>query len=564
MASVNVSSFLNSSFDWQTMVDKLMEVEATPKVNLQKEQGKNTDRITALNEIKTAMLDFQTAVQAMWNSDLYSARNVTSDTANTTWKANSSAGAPLGTYRIAVSQLATTARLTGAGDIGAGLTGSTLATLNTATAVTAGVFTINGQPVTVSTTDSLDQVLAAIGTATGGTVTATYDAGADKIRLASSAPLMVGAANDTSNFLGAMGLGNAVTFDAGTYSVASTGTLGTTKLNSPLADAGLRTAVTGAGSFAINGVTIAYDAATDSLATVLNRINASTAGVTATYDASADRVTLANNKTGDFGISISEISGGLPGALGLTGATFTAGLNATFSVNGGPARTSASNTLDATALGITGLSVTVNSESTQTLEVATEAATLHTAIQGFIDKYNALQTLIDTHTQISTTGGVVTAAVLADNREVEAWSTQIRALAFGASDATGTVKRLDDLGLDFTGIDGQLTIKDSTKLTTALLDHPTDVASFFQSATGLAARLHGYLTTAVTADSSTQSRLGLSNTQIDKQIADIERRLASQRELLTSAFLKMQDAQSKAQSQNTYLTNTFFKDNSSN
>jgi len=68
----------------------------------------------------------------------------------------------------------------------------------------------------------------------------------------------------------------------------------------------------------------------------------------------------------------------------------------------------------------------------------------------------------------------------------------------------------------------------------------------------------------VTADSSTQSRLGLSNTQIDKQIADIERRLASQRELLTSAFLKMQDAQSKAQSQNTYLTNTFFKDNSSN
>jgi flagellar capping protein FliD len=65
-------------------------------------------------------------------------------------------------------------------------------------------------------------------------------------------------------------------------------------------------------------------------------------------------------------------------------------------------------------------------------------------------------------------------------------------------------------------------------------------------------------------DSSTQSRLGLNNIQIDKQIADIERRLASQRELLTSSFLKMQDAQSKAQSQNTYLTNTFFKNNTSN
>jgi flagellar hook-associated protein 2 len=341
--------------------------------------------------------------------------------------------------------------------------------------------------------------------------------------------------------------------------------LGTVKVNSPLAAAGLRTAVAGTGSFAINGVTIAYDAATDSLATVLKRINASTAGVTATYDAAADRVTLANNKTGDFGVSVSDTSGGLLGALGLTGATFVAGRNAAFSVNGSPTRTSASNTLDATALGITGLSVIVNSESTQTLEVATEAATLNTAIQGFIDKYNSLQTLIDSHTKISTSGGVVSAAVLADNREVEAWSTQLRALAFGASSgATGTVKRLDDLGLDFTGTDGQLTIKDSTKLTKALLDHPTDVASYFQSATGLAAKLHGYLSTAMATDSSTQSRLGLNNIQIDKQIADIERRLASQRELLTSSFLKMQDAQSKAQSQNTYLTNTFFKNNTSN
>lgn len=565
MASVNVSSFLNTSFDWQTMVDKLVEVDSAPKVKLQAEQQSNTAKISALAEIKSAILDLQGSVQAMWNSDLYNARSVSSDVTGSTWKSSSSAGAALGSHVLAVTQLATAARLDGAADIGAGLTGATVATLNSATAVTAGDFYVNGCKVTVSATDSLAQVLEAIGAATGGAVGAAYDSGTDKIKLTSAAPIMVGSGKDTSNFLVAMGLTNSATFSSGTYTAASRSSLGRLKPAAPLESAGFRTAVAGTGSFALNGVTISYNAAVDSLADVVKRINASGAGVKASYDAGADRVVLLNNSTGDLGISVGSDTGGLLAALGLTGgATFVAGKNAEYSVDGGPTQYSLSNTLDATALGITGLSVTVNSATTQTIGIATDATALHAAIESFVAKYNVLQALLDNTTRITAAGGTVSTSVLSDNREAQAWGTKIRALAFEAvSSATGSVKRLNDLGLDFDSNTGELAIKSSAKLSDALLNSPGDVAAFFQTgSTGFASKLHTYLSSALKADGDTQSRLGQSNIKIDSQIADIQRHLDSERAQLTAAFQKMQDAQAKAQSQNTYLTNTFFKGSS--
>lgn len=567
MSGINVSGFLTKSFDWQTTVDQLIEVSSAPKTKLEAEQTANTEKVGALAEIKAAMLDLQETVRTLWDSTLYTARTVSSDTTGSTWRANSAAGAEVGSYQLAVSQLATTAQLKGATDIGSGLTGSTIATLNTATAITAGKFSINGQTVTVAASDTLDQVLARIGTATSGQVTASYSAATDKITLSSTASIMVGAANDTSNFLTAVGLSNNITLGNGTYSVASTSALGTVMTDAPLATAGLRGTVPSSGSFVINGVTISY-ADTDSLSTVLARINASAAGVTAAYDATNDRVTLTNSKTGDFGISVSEGTTGLAAALGLTtaaGASFTAGKNALFSVDGGVTRTSASNTLDATALGISGLSVTVTTPTTQTLEIAASTDSLETAIGSFLEKYNAFQALVDDYTEITTTGGVISSAVLAGEREVESWGTQMRALVFGSvSSATGSVKRLNDLGLDFTGTSSTLVLKDPTKLAEALADYPEDVASFFQTgSTSFTSRLYSYLTEATAQDSDEQDRLTQTNSDLDTQIAEIQRRLDSERELLTSAFLKMQDAQAKAQDQQTYLTNTFFKSSSS-
>ena len=94
----------------------------------------------------------------------------------------------------------------------------------------------------------------------------------------------------------------------------------------------------GAGSFTINGVSIAYNAKTDSLSTVLNHINTSAAGVNAdTQMRGNNRILLTNTSTGNTGIGVSDVSGNLAAALGLTsGASTNFGQNATFSVNGGP------------------------------------------------------------------------------------------------------------------------------------------------------------------------------------------------------------------------------------
>ena len=587
MSGIQISGLLaNSAFDWKSVVDQLIAADSIPVTNLQKEQTTNSDQSSALDALKTQLTDLQTAADALndSNSGLFSSRLVMSDVANTTWKSNASAGAPVGSYKINVTRLATAAQKTGVADVGQGLSatsnvsGLTLATLPTATAITAGTFTVNGQQITIALTDSLQDVFDKISTATGGDltaqppthgdVTAAYDPSTDTVSLTSRshAEVVLGAVNDTSNFLQAMRLGN-----NGTSTVTSDSALGTLKINSPLVTAGLRGAITavdgsGKGTFTVNGVAINYNINTDSITSVLSRINSSNAGVTARYDAANDRMVVANNTTGDVGLGLNETAGGLLGALGLTtGATLAHGKNAQFSVNDGPTRTSTSNTLDSATLGISGLSVTVNTATTQTVEVASDVASMQSAIQSFIDKFNAVQTTIDADTKITSSSGKVTTSVLSNNRDVQDWASQLQSLAFGAvSGLTGTVARLSDLGIDFNSTTGQLAIKDSSKLAAALTDRPDDVASFFRSpSTGFVAKMDSYLGKIIAADDTQQQKLTKANSDLDTQIATLQTRLDDERTQLTNSFIAMLDAQSQAQSTSTYLTNTFFKSNTS-
>lgn len=570
MAGIQISGLLsNSAFDWKSVVDQLIQADSAPITALTAQKTANTDKTTALAGLQTSLTDLQDSLQAIRANDLFAMRDVSSDVVGTTWKSNSANGATVGAYKFDVQQLATAARIQGATDMGQGLsatndvTGLTLATLATATAVTAGTFTVNGQPVTVALTDSLQDVFDKIAAATGNDVTAGYDPAGDGVTLTGgSGEVLLGAANDTSNFLQVMKLAN-----NGTSAVGSSSALGTLQPFSPLAGAGLKTAITavdgqGNGSFAINGVTINYNLNTDSLSAVLSRINGSGAGVTASYDSAADRVSLVNATTGDTGMGVADPAGGLLAALGLTGAsgTLTHGKNALFTVNDGPVLSSASNTLAAATHGIAGLSVTVNSATTQTVTVASDISSMQSAVQNFLDKFNAVQDLIDTNTKISVAGGAVTTAVLSDNREVQGWASQLRSLAFDSvSGLDGTVQRLDNLGIDFDSTTGHLTIKDSDKLSTALSEHPDDVQSFFLAPnTGLVSKMFSYLTNVISSDSAQQSKLTDASNDIDDQITTLQARLDDERTQLTNSFIQMLDAQSAAQSQSQTLTTAFF------
>jgi flagellar hook-associated protein 2 len=566
MAGLSLSG-LASGLDWKSLVDQLMELERAPIYRLEREQTTNTQRSTALRDLNTKLSGLQTAAANLKDQTLFSGRTATSATSGSTWKLTPSAGATAGSYQIAVSQLATRARRDGALDITQGIaatsdvTGVTLATMRTAGTVTAGSFTINGAKVTVATTDSLQSVFNAIATATGNDVTASYDPLTDKVTLdsATDTPIVLGASNDTTNFLQVMKLAN-----NGAGTIDSYGSLGAARTTTTLANSGLKTAITavdgaGAGTFTINGVAIDYNVNTDTLGQVMKRISASSAGVTASYDAVNDRMVLANTATGDLGISLSETAGGLLGALGLTsGYTAVRGDNAEFSVDGGPTLISSSNTLDGTAHGISGLSITVDSETTQTLTVAADTAKMRGKIDAFITAYNAVGTYLEEKTKITSANGKVTTAVLASNRDVQAWSREMRNLAFDAiSGLSGTVDRLDDLGIDLNR-DGVMSIKDTTKLDAALADHPADVEAFFTTATtGFATKFDTLLDKLIDSGDDAQERLTTTNSGLDRQISDLERRLTQQRELLTSSFISMESAQSRIQQQSSAISNAF-------
>jgi flagellar hook-associated protein 2 len=567
MASNLQLSGLASGFDWKSLVDQLMQVERAPIDRLTAEKTRNSAKVSALGNLATRLTALQTSAAALGASGAFGLRTATVGSTAAGWSAAASAATATGSYRIAVSQLATPARRDGAADIGtrlsptADVSGLTLANLPLGSPVTAGTFTVNGKAVTVALTDSLQSVFNAISTATGGAVTAAYDAGSDRITLSGTGEVVLGAANDTSNFLRALKLAN-----NGGATVTSSGQLGTVKTAATLASANLGAAITavdgaGAGTFSINGVAFNYNVNTDTLSGLIAQINQSTAGVTATYDPTNDRMVITNDTTGDVGVGLDEPAGGLLGALGLTtGGALVRGRDALFAVNGGATLTSASNTLDAATLGIPGLSVTVASETTETVQVGADTKGMRAKLDDFITKFNEVQEYLETATKITADRtGKVTTAILADNREIQEWGRTMRQMAFSAvAGMTGAITRLESLGIDFKAGTNNLEVKDGAKLEAALRDKPAEVDAFFYTATtGFAAKFGAFLKTVGTQNTTQQTNLNKNNTGIDTQIADLERRLSQQRSILESAFIAMESAQQKLQSQQSALANAF-------
>jgi flagellar hook-associated protein 2 len=577
MAGISISGLVSGTFDWKAVVDQLIQIESAPIARLQTEESANIDRLASFAALETRLADLKAASTALAAPGLFGGRTASSGTASSDWTMSAATDAPTGSHTIAVSQLATASRRNGASGISAPLSASddvsglTLATMPTATAITAGNFTINGRQVAVELTDSLQDVFDKISTATDGVVTASYSSATDKITFASNddSEIVLGAANDSTNFLVATRLGN-----NGTDSISSSATLGTASQAVPLADSRLEGigGIAATGTFTINGVEIDYDLAVDSLSTLMTRINDSAAGVTASYDSTLDRMVLVNDSTGDVGLGTAEGSSGLLDVLGLGGAsTLVRGKNTLFTVDGGATLSSLSTTLDSSAHGIAGLSVTVNSASTQNVTVKADTASMNSAISNFITKFNTVQSYIESQTKVTVgVDGKVNAALLADNREVQGWASEMRRIAFGElSGVAGTVKRLEHLGIDFSSIDSTLRIRDQSKLDAALASKSGDVAAFFNTTgAGFAATFEGYLTPKLDTSNGAlklqMDTLNKQNASIDAQIATLNARLANQRELLTASFLAMQNAQSVAQQQQQQLTNMFASKNDKN
>jgi flagellar hook-associated protein 2 len=577
MAGIQLTG-LFSGMNWGNTIDELIAADSGPLDTLEATETANKAKITSLGGLGTDLANLQNAVQGLgdYGTNVFAGRAaalVGSNTATSSWTPSAGANTPIGSYSIDVTRLATEAQLNGATGISAPLSstsdvsGLTLANLPTAAAVTAGTFTVNGKQVTVALTDSLQDALNAISTATGGTVTAAYNPTADGVTLTSSSgSVVLGAANDSSNFLTALGLAN-----NGTATVSSATALGALSLANDLTSDNTLTPLSGldssgSGAFTINGVSFSYTAASMTLSTLIDQINNSAAGVTASYDTQQNRMVLVNNVTGDTGIATADTTGNLLATLGLTtGATLQSGVNAEFTVNGGLTRTSPSNNLSSAALGVEGLSVTVDAAGTQAVQVTPDTAGMQTAIQSFITAYNQLQTDITTDTQISSVSGTVTTSILSGNSEVQDWGENLRSLVFASLPGlSGGITSLDNIGVGFTGTANQLSITDSAALQSALANNPSGVAAFFQSGSaGFTYALNGYLSNTITDNTEIQNNLETTDTGIDSQISVLNEQLTAERATLTAEFTAMEDAIQQSQDQAAQLSGSSSSSSSS-
>ena len=559
-----------SGLDWRSLVDQLMTAERVPQDRLRSEKALGAQKTSAIENLSTQLTALRDSIRSLSGDagNAFSDRAATLVNEGSTWSVAASPDAETGNYQIQVTQLATKAQRVGGGDTGSALSATadvsalTIGTLPIGTSIRAGDFTINGERITVAATDSLADVFQQIQTKTG--VTASYDPTTDKVRLSSGSEIVLGSANDTSNLLGALKL-----YNNGTGEVISPKALGVVSVGAAIVNANLKTPITGVdgagkGSFAINGVSIDFNVNDDSVQNVIARINASEAGVTAAFDRVNDRFTLTNKNEGDVGISVSEGAGGLLEAFGLNAtAALARGKNAEFSVNGGGTLISTSNTLDSFAHGIAGLTVTATTATTETVNIGTDTAGARTKIDDFITKFNAVQTYIEQQTRTSTNSdGRVSRATLSGNIEVTDLASRIRKGVFDAVPGlTGTIQRLESIGIDFKTGTSQLEVKDSSKLDTSLSTRADEVRTLFSAKPdGLAARLDKYIeqVTGTTGTLKTQTEtIAKQSKSIDLQISNMERRLAQQRALLEQSFISMETAQSRIQSQLTALNNAF-------
>jgi flagellar hook-associated protein 2 len=567
---------LASGINWTNIINDMVSAESAPITQWQTQQTTLNSQNSAYQTIGADLTNLQNDVATLSAPGFFqSATAASSDPGVVT--ATAQTGTPVGTYTFAVSQLATATTQTGSAISAAPISSTDevsdvdLNSPSFADPITGGTFTVDAETITVAPTDTLQSVFDQIRTATTGAVTASYDSSTDEITLTSTAPITLGSGTDTSNFLQATQL-----YASGSDTVTSLNALAGININAMADQANLATPITdggaGQGAFEINGVTINFDASTDSVNDILQAINNSAAGVTATYDGANNTFVLTDNNTGDVGMTMQDVTGNFLAATGLSSGAQQAGLNLQYSVNNSNTTfTSESNTIDASSLGLTGLSITAQSTGTTSITVSPDTSTIATAITNFVNDYNTVQNYISSQTTISTSTTSATGAtdsttsttgtpgLLMGDMDVESIATDLRQLT-DASPLSGVIESLNDIGITSNGTDNTLT-SSSLVLNDTLTNNLSQVAQLFTDPTnGLATTLSSYLSDALSSSgvvATNEQNLTKQSADITTSITNLQTKITSDETEMQNQFVEMEDAISSIDVSKQYLDDYF-------
>lgn len=379
------------------------------------------------------------------------------------------------------------------------IVGYTAANTNSGVAASAGALntsvTINGVTTTINQANgSFDSVQNAqfIADAINNTANTTVTAAAQADGTITLTQKTAGGTPVVDITAAGAGTGLVVgTTDNGTDRVVSTTNLGVTDIGATLTSSRLATPISGLdasgnGSFTINGVSIAYKG-TDSVTSVINRINASSAGVSAFYDPVQDRVRITATQTGARAMTMSDTQGNFLAAIGATTGNQQLGQNAVFSidsVNGGAQLTSASNTVSGYVPGVS-FDLKSTSATPVTVTVSQNPQSTVSTLKSFVSQFNAtLKTINDLTAYDATTK---TAAPLNGDYSVTSMAATLRQkVSDAALGSTGKYQNLLSIGVSFGAIGSAVgstdTLQvDEAKLSAAIADNPQSVEAVLTS-----------------------------------------------------------------------------------
>jgi flagellar hook-associated protein 2 len=294
-------------------------------------------------------------------------------------------------------------------------------------------------------------------------------------------------------------------------------------------------------------------------------------------DTSKDRLVLTRKDTGYYDPAAADalkVTGtGFTGADWTTGEELKEGVNASFTVDGGPAQASRSNVVKSA---IPGLQLTLKATGTTSVTVSPpgpDNSAVRTKLQAFVDQYNSTVDFIRTElaekrVPNATTDADARKGPLFADTQLTGMLAQLRGIVSGKAGAGGAIKSLADLGVSTgaaTGgttsadaVAGKLTL-DATKLTDALTNNRLDVKSFMtDSVNGISTKLTklldpvGKVTTGLLDLRAKQA--GDEQKSYADQITRIESRLTDKAARLQAQFTAMEQALAQSQTQQSWLT----------
>ena len=304
------------------------------------------------------------------------------------------------------------------------------------------------------------------------------DARANLLQLSSASNIQLGSAGDTSTFLS---VAHMLESPQGTTrtSVRNLGALSTA---TALEDARMQTALSqSTGSFEINGVSISYDEAADSLNNIITRINESDAGVTATYDVQTDTFFITADGTGSLSIGLADTGGNFLAAMGMLAATQTLGANASYRIDGGALQYSTSSTV---SNAVTGVTLTFRDATTSaiTVTVSTDTGQLRGKLEDFVEQYNSTLTLTRDATRFVDSGDSGDSGVLLGDSGLLNLMRNLRSRVTGvATGMSGDISTLASIGFNFGAVGSaigntELLLFNSSTFDSAITDNPEAVS----------------------------------------------------------------------------------------